>query len=163
MNINISFICVPGYNLIMFCIGIFMRSCNICSREVEHPAVISNFFAESDTIDRHIQSWQYDLAIKKAWVMKDCYFQLTCSMIRMHVTDSWKLAAYHNIINYTTKPTKGLWQYKDCRWFRLPVNYHFIIMLQVSFYAQQWSRKWKYCPNLACFRFIFAECFLYFW
>jgi hypothetical protein len=108
MNINISFICVPGYNLIMFCIGIFMRSCNICSREVEHPAVISDFFAESNTIYRRNQSQQYDLAIKKAWVMKDCYFQLTCSMIRMHVTDSWKLAAYHNIINYTTKSNKRL-------------------------------------------------------
>jgi len=114
---------------------------NVCSWEVEHPAVISNFFAESDTIDRHIQSWQYDLAIEKAWITKDCYFWITCLMIRMHVTDSWKLADYHNIINYTTKPTKGLWQYKDCRWFRLPVNYHFIIMLQVSFYSQLWSRK----------------------
>jgi hypothetical protein len=79
---------------------------NICSREVEHPAVISDFFAESNTINRHNQSQQYDLAIEKAWVTKDCYFQLTCSMIGMHVTDSWKLADYHNIINYMIKANK---------------------------------------------------------
>jgi hypothetical protein len=76
---------------------------NLCSQEVEHPAVISEFFRDSNTIDRHNQSRQYDLAIEKSWVTKDCYFRLTCSMIQIHVTDAWKLADFHKIINYTTK------------------------------------------------------------
>ena len=79
---------------------------NLCSREVERPAAISDFFAESNTIDRHNQSRQYDLAIEKAWVTKDCYFRLSCTMMGMHVTDSWKLADYHKIINYSTKSNK---------------------------------------------------------
>jgi len=43
---------------------------------------------------------------EKSWVTKDCYFRLTCSMIEMHVTEAWKLADFHNIINYTTKSNK---------------------------------------------------------
>ena len=79
---------------------------NLCSREVERPAVISDFFKDSNTVDRHNQSQQYDLAIEKAWVTQDCYFRLACSLIGMHVTDAWKLAEFHKIINFTAKTSK---------------------------------------------------------
>jgi hypothetical protein len=75
----------PGDQYMMKCTDSY---CYNCSSEAEHPAVISDFYADSNPIDRHNQSQQYDLAIEKAWVTKDCYFRLTCSMIGMHVIDS---------------------------------------------------------------------------
>ena len=81
---------------------------NLCSREVERPAVLSDFFEHSNTIDRHNQSRQYDLALEKSWVTKDCFFRLSTTLIGIHVTDAWKLADYHKIINFSKKEEKKM-------------------------------------------------------
>jgi len=66
---------------------------NICSREVEHPAVISDFFAESNTIDdttkadNMTKSMGYRRLLLPTYLLNDWD---TC-------TDSWKLADYHTL------------------------------------------------------------------
>ena len=72
---------------------------NVCLRHVERPDIISNFFRDSNAIDRHNQSRQFDLALEKTWLTQEPYFRLATTIIGMHVVDSWKLADYHNIIN----------------------------------------------------------------
>ena len=79
---------------------------NLMTREVERPAVISDYFRDSNTIDRHNQSRQHDLALEEAWLTKKCWFRLTCSLIGIHVTDTWKLADYHGMINFGKKAAK---------------------------------------------------------
>jgi hypothetical protein len=76
---------------------------NLCSREVERPAVISHFFGDSNTIDSHNQARQANLALEKKWLTKDPWFRLTTTLIGINVTDSWKLATYHGIINFSKK------------------------------------------------------------
>ena len=53
---------------------------------------------------------------------KRCYFRLSYSKIGMHVTDLWKLADYHNIINYTIESNKRPMLTQRFRYFRRPIN-----------------------------------------
>jgi hypothetical protein len=41
---------------------------NVCSRLVERPEIISNFFAHSNAIDTHNQLRQANLALEKKWL-----------------------------------------------------------------------------------------------
>jgi hypothetical protein len=41
---------------------------NVCVCLVEHPDIISNFFEDSNSIDKHNQSRQFDLALEKTWL-----------------------------------------------------------------------------------------------
>jgi len=43
---------------------------NICTRLVDHPDMISKFFATSNTIDTHNQMCQFNLALEKKVVNK---------------------------------------------------------------------------------------------
>jgi hypothetical protein len=76
---------------------------NLCSRQVDHPSVISHFFGDSNTIDSHNQAWQANLALEKKWLTKDPWFRLTTTLIGINVTDAWKLASFHGIINFSKK------------------------------------------------------------
>jgi hypothetical protein len=76
---------------------------NNCLREVECPAVISHFFGDSNTIDSYNQARQANLALEKKRLPKDPWFQYMITLIGINVTDSWKLAIYHGIINFFKK------------------------------------------------------------
>jgi hypothetical protein len=43
---------------------------------------------------------QHDLGLEESWVTTDCYFRLVTTLIGLSVTDAWKLADYHGIINF---------------------------------------------------------------
>jgi hypothetical protein len=77
---------------------------NLCSREVDHPSVISHFFGDYNTIiDSHNQARQANAALEKTWLTMDPWFRLTTTLIGINVTDAWKLASFHGIINFSKK------------------------------------------------------------
>ena len=39
---------------------------------------------------------------------KDCFFQLTTMLLGINVTDAWKLADYHKILNYSKKEDRKM-------------------------------------------------------
>jgi hypothetical protein len=60
---------------------------NVKTRLVDHPAVLSDFFLDSSTIDCHNQSPQHDLAFKECCDTQDAYFLLITTLIGITVTD----------------------------------------------------------------------------
>jgi hypothetical protein len=76
---------------------------NLCTRDVERPDVISTFFQDSNVIDTHNQCRQHNLALEKKWLTKDAYFRLATTLIGINVVDCYRLADFHQFINYTKK------------------------------------------------------------
>ena len=72
---------------------------NVCVRLVERPDIISKFFQDSNSIDKHNQSRQFDLALEKTWLTQDPYFHLCITLIGMIVVNAWKLADWYKILN----------------------------------------------------------------
>ena len=72
---------------------------NICTRMVDRPEVISNFFATSNVIDTHNQLRQDLLQLEKKWLTKNAFFCLTTMLIGVNVTDAFLLANHHKVIN----------------------------------------------------------------
>ena len=74
---------------------------NVCTRKVERPDVLSKFFKDSNKLDAHNHARQDCLGLEKDWVTQDCYFRLVTTLIGINVVDTWKLAEYHHIINWS--------------------------------------------------------------
>jgi len=72
---------------------------NLCSRNVDRPDFISNFFNDSNSIDSHNHVRQFELGLEKKWFTKDPYFRLVTTLIGMSVSDAWKLAGWHKLID----------------------------------------------------------------
>ena len=72
---------------------------NVCVRLVERPDIVSKFFLDSNTIDKHNQSRQYDLALEKTWLTQDPYFRLATTLLGIITVNTWKLADWHKIVN----------------------------------------------------------------
>ena len=72
---------------------------NICTRFVDRPEVISNFFASSNIIDTHNQLRQDLLQLEKKWLTKNPFFRLSTTLIGVNVTDLFLLANHHKVIN----------------------------------------------------------------
>ena len=62
-----------------------------------------HFFHDSNVIDTHNQFRQANLALEKKWLTKDAYFRLTTSLLGINVVDTYKLADFHGVINFTKK------------------------------------------------------------
>jgi len=73
---------------------------NVHVRDVDRPDIISNFFQSSNTIDRHNQARQFELALEKRWLTKDCFFRLFTTIIGFNVVDCYRLADHHGLINH---------------------------------------------------------------
>ncbi len=58
-----------------------------------------SFFCDSNNIDKHNQSLQFDLALEKTWLPQDPYFCLVTTLIGIITVNSWKLADWHEILN----------------------------------------------------------------
>jgi hypothetical protein len=63
---------------------------NVCVRDVVRPAIIADYFSDSNIIDSHNHVRQGELKLEKHWVTKDCWFRLDTTLIGMTVTDAWK-------------------------------------------------------------------------
>jgi hypothetical protein len=72
---------------------------NVCTRYVDRPEVMSNYFAHSNTIDVHNQLRQDSLKLKKKWIMQEPFFCLGTTMIGINITNTYLLANYHGVIN----------------------------------------------------------------
>ncbi len=72
---------------------------NICTRFVDRPQVVSNFFAGSNVIDTHNQLRQDNLKLEKKWMTQNPWFRLATTLIGITVTDAYLLCNYHNVIN----------------------------------------------------------------
>jgi hypothetical protein len=72
---------------------------NICTRYVDHPQVISNFFAGSNVIDTHNQLRQDSLKLEKKWVTQNPWFRLATTLVGINVTDAFLLCNYHQVLN----------------------------------------------------------------
>jgi hypothetical protein len=59
----------------------------VCVPLVEHPDIISKFFQDSNIIEKHNQSRQFDLALEKTWLTQDPYFRLSSTLIGMIVVN----------------------------------------------------------------------------
>ena len=71
---------------------------NIQIRRVDRPDVLSKFFRDSNSVDKHNQGRQHYLALEKHWHTTDCYFRLCTTMVGINVTDTWKLLKHHHLV-----------------------------------------------------------------
>jgi hypothetical protein len=71
---------------------------NVCARKVDRPAIISQFFDDSNCIDSHNNVHQFELALEKRWFTCDPIFRLHTTLTGMSVTDVWRLSQYHKLI-----------------------------------------------------------------
>ena len=74
---------------------------NHCTHKVEHLDVLSKFFKDSSKLDTHNHAHQDCLGLEKDWVAHDCYFSLLTTLIGINDVDTWKLAEYYSIINWS--------------------------------------------------------------
>jgi hypothetical protein len=74
---------------------------NVCTRYVDRPQIVSNFFGSSNAIDTHNQLRQDCIRLEKKWITRDPYFRLATTMIAINVTDAYLLANFHKVINYS--------------------------------------------------------------
>ena len=68
---------------------------NSVSRFVPRPAVIANYFRDSNRIDAHNQSRQFDLRLEKCWVTRCGFFCINTSLLGMTIVDAWKAYCHH--------------------------------------------------------------------
>jgi len=72
---------------------------NLCTRYVDRPQVISNFFAGSNAIDTHNQLRQDSLKLEKKWATQSPWFRLATTLIGVNVVDTFLLCSYHKVFN----------------------------------------------------------------
>jgi len=73
---------------------------NVHVRDVERPDIISRFFENSNTIDKHNQCCQSELALEKRWQTQNPFFRLFTTIIGINVVDCYLLADHHKLINH---------------------------------------------------------------
>jgi hypothetical protein len=71
---------------------------NVCVRKVNRPAIVSQFFDDSNCIDSHNHVRQFELALEKRWFTHDPFFHLHTTLTGMTVTDVWRLSQCHKLI-----------------------------------------------------------------
>jgi len=69
-------------------------------RDVEQPDIISWFFENSNTIDKHNQCHQSELAFEKQWQTQNPFFCLFTTIIGLNVVHCYLLANHRKIINH---------------------------------------------------------------
>jgi hypothetical protein len=80
---------------------------SICTRFVDRPQVVSNFFAGSNVIDTHNQLRQDSLKLEKKWMTQNPWFHLAMTLISIMVTDAFLLCNYHKVINSGSADNQG--------------------------------------------------------
>jgi hypothetical protein len=72
---------------------------NICTRNVDWPQVVSNFFASFNVINMHNQLHQDSLKLEKKWLTQNLWFRLAAMYVGICGTDAFLLLNYHQLIN----------------------------------------------------------------
>jgi hypothetical protein len=67
---------------------------NLVARPVERPEVLSNYFKQSNCVDKHNHARQYELRLEKLWKTNNCWFRIVTTIIGIVVTDCWKAYKY---------------------------------------------------------------------
>jgi hypothetical protein len=75
---------------------------NIHIHNVYCPAVVSDFFGQSNKIDYHNQVRQSLPGLVKCWVTQDCWFRLDTTPTFIRATDEFRLCMYHALIHAST-------------------------------------------------------------
>ena len=68
---------------------------NMTRRDIPRPAVLSDYFRNSPTIDVHNQLRQGSLGLEDAWVTQDPWFRLNTTIIGMTFVDTKQAIQYH--------------------------------------------------------------------
>jgi hypothetical protein len=89
---------------------------NLCTRDVECLDVISTFFENSNVIDSHNQCRQSNLALGKKWLTKDAFFRLATTHLGINIVDTYKIADFHGVINFTKKIIREKNDYSPIFW-----------------------------------------------
>lgn len=76
---------------------------NTRHRDVPRPDVVAKYFKNSNVIDVHNQSRQFDLRLEKHWVTENGYFRLVTTMFGIVVTDCWRAYRFHLHSNHRHK------------------------------------------------------------
>jgi hypothetical protein len=71
---------------------------NVCVHKVDRPAIVSQFFDDSNCIDSHNHVRQFELALEKRWFTRDPFFRLHTTLTGITVNDVWRLSQYHKLI-----------------------------------------------------------------
>ena len=74
---------------------------NVCTREMAHPAIISNYFNRSNVVDLHNQAQQAELALEKKWITQNTFFCLYNTLLGIIVIDTWKDIRQLNMYIYS--------------------------------------------------------------
>ena len=75
---------------------------NVCEWEVAHPAVLSTYYAMSNTVDKHNHLRQHILALETAWVTCNQWFRVFSTVVGIRVIDSMKLYCHSTGRNMPT-------------------------------------------------------------
>lgn len=68
---------------------------NTMSKLVPCPSVVAKYFQDSNKVDSHNQSRQFDLALEKMWVTRCGFLRLNTTIFGMCVVNAWKVFRHH--------------------------------------------------------------------
>merc|ERR1739836_106886 len=66
------------------------------TKAVPRPEIISKYFKQSNVIDVHNQSQQFDLKLEKHWLTHFGFFRIITTVFGMCVTNCWHAYRFHN-------------------------------------------------------------------
>ena len=84
---------------------------------VDRPQAISDFFSNSNSIDKNNHARQSELALEEKWVTQNCYFRLVTTLVGLNVTDAWMLMHHHNLYDIDVKN-----RYTTCEQRKVPIK-----------------------------------------
>jgi len=68
---------------------------NTMSHQIPCPQIISEYFQNSNTIDKHNHVRQFLLELEKHWITEDGFFRIITTLFGMGITDCWKAYKFH--------------------------------------------------------------------
>lgn len=64
-------------------------------KDIPRPEIIAKYFQNSNVVDVHNQCRQFELALEKHWITKDCWFRLITTLFGICVVDCWQGYRHH--------------------------------------------------------------------
>ena len=124
---------------------------NVMSRKVPRPQIASTYFQLCNTIDKHNHAWQFELHLKKHWVMSDGYFCIFTTILDMRVTNAWKAYKHHINARHSNKNIQSLHSPTSLHGIASTTHSHppWLHLLQGTFLlslAQMVQMVWRWHP-----------------
>ena len=70
-------------------------------KEIKRPEIAEYLYEYLPLIDEHNKQRQNLLNLEFCWPTKNCWFRLCCTLLRIAVTDLYRLYRYHNFESYS--------------------------------------------------------------